>query len=273
MSTSHLTLPAQCLRLDGPDALSFAQAQFSNDVHALAIGQWQFNAWLDAQGRVRALFHLLRIEEQRLLLVLRGGRAEDLIEPLRRFVFRSKLSIEALPARLITDAPALPLYSWQHDDNAVLLGCGDHSMRLDAQTLSDHPIEQAWRGRQIARSWPWLPDAALSSLLSPALALEQLPAIAFDKGCYPGQEIVARLHYRGGHKRHLHRATVPAQVAAGSVVYESTREVGQLLDVYTDHRAEVGDALLVLNDDAITAFHTNGLKCNNGEHVTSADSM
>jgi folate-binding protein YgfZ len=261
------------VQLHGPDALSFAQAQFTNDVHALAIGQWQFSAWLDAQGRVRALFHLLRLEDQRLCLVLRGGRAEDLIEPLRRFVFRSKLSIEALPDRSITDAPALPLHSWQHDDAAVLLGCGDHSMRLAAQVSPSDPIEQTWRGRQIAHRWPWLPDAALGSLLPAALSLEQLPAIAFDKGCYPGQEIVARLHYRGGHKRHLHRAKVSAHALAGSAIYEDTRDVGQLLDVYTDHRADVGEALLVLNDDAIAAFHASALKSTDGECLAPVDSI
>ncbi|MET0331188.1 MAG: hypothetical protein ABW154_07145 [Dyella sp.] len=145
-------------------------------------------------------------------------------------------------------------------------------MRLDAQAFSN-PIEQAWRGRQIARRWPWLTDAALNTLLSPALSLEQLPAIAFDKGCYPGQEIVARLHYRGGHKRHLHRAAVSMHGAAGTAVFEDDREVGQLLDTYADRGADVSDALLVLNDDAIAAFHRNALKSSDGGRIVYVDSL
>lgn len=271
MSTTSPTLPGQCVLLDGPDALSFAQAQFSNDVQALAIGQWQFSAWLDAQGRVRALFHLLRTEEHQLLLILRGGCADDLIEPLRRFVFRAKLSMEALPERCLIDAQELPLYSWQRVDDTIVVGCGDHSMRL-AIASSDIRVEQTWRGRQIARRWPWLPAAALNNLLPPALSLEQLPAIAFDKGCYPGQEIVARLHYRGGHKRHLHRAQVHGDAPAGSMVHENTREVGQLLDVYNDQDAAVGETLLVLSDDAIDAFRSGALISNDCTRLAPIDS-
>jgi folate-binding protein YgfZ len=48
-----------------------------------------------------------------------------------------------------------------------------------------------------------------------ALDLESIDAIRFDKGCYPGQEIAARLHFRGGNKRHLHRATAQGSIAVG----------------------------------------------------------
>ena len=69
---------AETLLIEGPDALAFAHAQFSSNVQSLAIGAWQFSAWLNAQGRVRALFHLARLDEQRLLLLLRGGEAAAL---------------------------------------------------------------------------------------------------------------------------------------------------------------------------------------------------
>ena len=61
------------LELTGPDAVAFAQAQFSNDVPSLADGHWQWNAWLSPQGRVRFFFHLLRDDAQHLRLLLRGG--------------------------------------------------------------------------------------------------------------------------------------------------------------------------------------------------------
>jgi folate-binding protein YgfZ len=111
----------------------------------------------------------------------------------------------------------------------------------------------------------------LNSLLPPALSLEQLPAIAFDKGCYPGQEMVARLHYRGGHKRHLHRAEVPAHVSAGTAVFDDDRDVGQLLDAYVECHASNGQALLVLNDDATAAFHRGALKTSGGDRIAHVD--
>src|ERR1700760_4496762 len=82
------------LSLDGSDAVAFAQAQFSNDVAALGDGRWQWNAWLNPQGRVRAFFALLRLDAQHLRLILRGGDAAALADALRRYVFRSKVTIQ-----------------------------------------------------------------------------------------------------------------------------------------------------------------------------------
>ena len=74
----------QIIELAGNDALAFAQAQFSSDATALADGTWQWSAWLSAQGRVRAFFALLRIADDRLLLILRGGSASRLRDALAR---------------------------------------------------------------------------------------------------------------------------------------------------------------------------------------------
>src|SRR3569833_4481712 len=81
------------LELDGPDAVSFAQAQFSNDVTALGDSRWQWNAWLNPQGRVRAVFALLRLDGQHLRLILRGGDAAAIADTLRRYEFRAKVTI------------------------------------------------------------------------------------------------------------------------------------------------------------------------------------
>ncbi|NUR22168.1 MAG: folate-binding protein, partial [Frateuria sp.] len=65
------TYPAELVSIEGPDAIAFAQSQLSSNLLALADRQWQFSAWLDAQGRVRFLFHLMRLDAQRLRLLLR----------------------------------------------------------------------------------------------------------------------------------------------------------------------------------------------------------
>ena len=83
----------QYVRLSGPDAVAFAHAQFANDVQALAIGQWQWNAWLTAKGRVIAIFALLREDDAHLLMLLPDGNAAEIATQLSRFVFRRKLKI------------------------------------------------------------------------------------------------------------------------------------------------------------------------------------
>jgi len=252
----HPSLHAETLLLEGPDAAAFAHAQFSSKVDALAVGQWQFSAWLDARGRVRAFFHLARLEPERYLLLLRGGDATAMADALHRFVFRSKVSVTAQPTRALTTGNAQAMHALNQHGNMLSLGCGDHS--LDIVPLSDSneaPPNDAWRQLQLREGWCWLPTSALETLLPAALSLQRLHAVAVDKGCYPGQEIVARLHFRGGHKQHLYRVTLSQPMAAGEMLRIDGQEVGRLLDVVTsDDRIE---ALAVLNDSKVSPSDTD----------------
>jgi tRNA-modifying protein YgfZ len=236
---------AQTLLLEGPDAIAFAHAQFSSKVNSLAIGEWQFSAWLNPQGRVRALFHLARVADDQLLLLLRGGSAEAMADALRRFVFRSKLTLTAAPARALATGPALPMHVARVEGETLVLGCGAHSMQIKSAGESD----DRWHLPQMLEGWPWLPERSLDELLPPALSLQRLQAVAIDKGCYPGQEIVARLHYRGGHKQHLHSVELSQPAIAGEALRCDGHEVGRLLEVITTN--EDIKALAVLHDDVV----------------------
>lgn len=259
MTTPYL---AETILLEGPDAIAFAQAQFSSNVNGLTLGRWQFSAWLDPQGRVTAFFHLARLADDRLILLLRGGRAADVVDALRRFVFRSKLTLTAMAPRSLSTESARPLYDVvQSDDGNFLLGCDTHSLRIAADSIGD----DAWRLAQLRNGWPWLPQSLLNELLPPALSLHRLHAVVIDKGCYPGQEIVARLHYRGGNKKHLHRIEISlvetlvsqasTPTAAGDIARVGTNEKIFLLDVI--HHESCIEALAVMNDD-VAANAING---------------
>lgn len=248
---------AETLSIEGPDALAFAQAQFSSNVDALDIGRWQFSAWLDAQGRVRALFHLARLTDDLLVMLLRGGDAATAAAALKRFVFRSRLRIEASAPRRLATGAALPLHAVVHSGHdACVLGCGDHSMQIGSNSDSD------WRLLQVHAQWPWLPDNALDTFLPASLKLDRLQATALDKGCYPGQEIVARLHYRGGNKRHMHRVELSQALPAGSVLHEHDVELMHLLDVVPLDSGAT--ALAVMRDEVATRIAT-------GVSVTRSD--
>lgn len=244
---------AETLLIDGPDAIAFAQSQFSGNVAELAVGHWQFNAWLDAQGRVRALFHLARLDEQRLLLVLRCGHAAPLADALRRFVFRSKATLQALSPRTLGRAAALPLHAVEQDGDAIVLGCDTHALVIGAHE------DDAWRAEQIHLGWPWLPDNALDALLPPALSMERLGAVAFDKGCYPGQEIAARLHYRGGHKRHMHCVVLSQSLEPGSVLRDDAQDVAIVLDNISFDGRCIG--LAIVSDALAELGKNHALQC------------
>jgi folate-binding protein YgfZ len=239
MLTHH---SAQTLSIEGADAIAFAQSQFGSNIQALAVGQWQFSAWLDAQGRTLALFHLARVADDGLLLLLRGGDAASMAQSLQRFVFRAKVRLTAHAPRPLGAGPALDTYAVTREGDAYTIGCGDHSLVIDAGHGDDD-----WRLRQVLAGWPWLPADTLGVLLPPALSLERLQAVSFDKGCYPGQEIVARLHYRGGHKRHMHCVVLSQHLTEGTLLRQGDQGAVQLLDVASDGSRAF--ALAVIDDE------------------------
>lgn len=253
--------PAETLLLEGVDAIAFAQAQLSSRIDDIPNGQWRFSAWLDAKGRVIALFHVARLADDRLLLLLRGGRAQDIAASLQRFVFRSKVKIVAQSARALSRGANLPMHAVESDDTRVVFGCDTHSLVV-GETNND-----GWHLPQLHMGWPWLPDDALGELLPPMISLHHLHAVAIDKGCYPGQEIVARLHYRGGNKRHMHSVVLSRQVVAGSVWRDGEREVLRVLDV-VEHDGAF-EALAVIADDAIEGLNDNTLALDDATFTVS----
>jgi folate-binding protein YgfZ len=224
--------------LDGPDAVAFAQAQFANDVAALAVGQWQWNSWLTAKGRVIAPFALLRPAEDRILLLAPDCPAALLAEQLRRYVFRRKSKIEArddLRASGSFGMPAAARASELADaDGAIELDFGGEggarTVRIGASSAEDDPAAVArWHAFDLAHGLPRLPESQREQWTPQQLSLERLPAFSVKKGCYPGQEIVARTHFLGQAKRGLALLDADAPIAADAKVESGGREIGEVV--------------------------------------------
>jgi len=245
--------PAALIRIAGRDALAFAHAQFTSDVRGLAEGAWQWSAWLDAQGRARAVFLLLRVAPDELLAWQPLGDPATLNTSLARFVMRAAVRIEAIDATVeAIDAPHDVLAGRVAHDGAgwtfVLAdGRGVRLVPGDPRPADTAALVE-WRLRDIEARLPLLPEAMAGECTPQALDLESIDAIRFDKGCYPGQEIAARLHYRGGNKRHLHRAAAeghaspgagdelfdPAGALAGRILYVAGSSTPRVLGVLAD---------------------------------------
>jgi folate-binding protein YgfZ len=207
---------AELVEIAGADALAFAHAQFASDVRALESSSWQWSAWLTAQGRVHAMFALLRIEPDRLLMWLPLGDAAAVRDALARFVFRAKVSLAVRDGWALCrlDGQSASAASSARGVAARLGGVAfaqpggepRHAWLGPApSTPPDAAALDAWRRADIAAGLPWISAATRDEFVPQALDLERLDAIAFEKGCYPGQEIVARLHFRGGNKRRLRK--------------------------------------------------------------------
>lgn len=211
--------PAELLVIAGADAPSFAQAQFTSDVMALTPGHWQWSAWLDAQGRVRHFFLLLRAEPDSLLAWLPLGGAETMRDGLARYVFRAKVKLSvaadwALHASTSEEigAPLAAQDVVAHAGGFAFRQPGDAGriawLAPVSSATSDEAALERWHADDVAAGLPLLAPALAGEFVPQALALERLDAIRFDKGCYPGQEVAARLHFRGGNKRDLRRVRV-----------------------------------------------------------------
>ncbi|MER3546344.1 MAG: folate-binding protein YgfZ [Rhodanobacteraceae bacterium] len=207
---------ARCIEISGEDARAFAQAQFSGDVRALQPLHWQWNAWLDHKGGVRALMHLGDPGNGRLIALLRGGDMDSVCAELRKYVLRARVRIEPLHDQFLSIGPPLPLHELRVEEAALGFGCGDRSVWLEpVRRAPDAERQREFHLDEIRQGWPRLPPGSDTEFLPPALGLEHLGAVSFEKGCYPGQEITARLHYRGGHKRRLIHALSDAPLRPG----------------------------------------------------------
>lgn len=242
------------IELSGPDAAAYAQAQFCNDVDALPVGGAQLNAWLNPDGRIRALFHLLRPADDRFALVLRGGDAMALVRPLRMFVLRLKTKVEAVERAVAAldpgEAPPDDAFTFAVDDErrAALLLPGVAAPEATPQQFD------AWTRADIEAGLPWLPPHALDAVLPSWLDLARLGGISQKKGCYPGQEIVARLHFRGGgdKRRPAIVAGDDATIATATTLRDADGvEAGLLLQSAGDGNGR-RVALAVLRKDAAT---------------------
>lgn len=239
--------PAQAFLVSGPNAGEFLHAQLASDVMALTVGRWQWSAWLDARGRVRVLCQLGRCGGQQWLVVLRGGDATTTIAALQPFVFRLKVQFEALAPCHRAAGTGLPMHEFAClDDATYALGLDDRSIIVSPHAAPrDDASADAFTLADIRAGFASLPDGTLNTLLPPALSLYRLGGVAINKGCYPGQEIVSRLHHLGGHKQHLCRTSADQKQRPGDTICIEDKIIGRVLVTARD------EALSMLQNDAI----------------------
>jgi folate-binding protein YgfZ len=199
------------LAFRGPDAARFLQGQLSADVEKLAAGASVLAGLHSPQGRTVAVLALLRTTAEEVLAVFPRELVGAVEQRLRKFILRSKLRIEDA-------SDALRVIGSPQGANTVpefaQLPWGDRRMLLvpaaAAGEFTGGADERAiWERADIAAGLPQVYTATSEAFVAQMLNLDLLGAIAFDKGCYTGQEVIARAHYRGRVKRRLQRWHAP----------------------------------------------------------------
>ena len=214
MAATFALTDHRVIALTGRDAAAFAQAQFMNDVDTIAAGQWQWNGWLTPKGRVIALFALLRIDDQTVWLLLPDADPAAMATALQRYVFRSKVAIAVREDLKVSAACVAPeqargvrLATLPADVIEMDMGADGGPRRLrigvDAAADADAALLARWAAFDLQHGLPRLPASQTEQWTPQQLSLERLHAFSVKKGCYPGQEIVARTHFLGKAKRGL----------------------------------------------------------------------
>jgi folate-binding protein YgfZ len=194
------------LAIRGPDAARFLQGQLSADVEKLGEGASTLAGLHSPQGRTVAVLALLRTTTEEVVAILPRELVGAVEQRLRKFILRAKVRIEDLSEtfRVIGVPTGVDIGSeWAQ------LPWGDRRMLLvpaSANEFAAGADERAnWERADIASGLPQVYTATSEAFVAQMLNLDLLGAIAFDKGCYTGQEVIARAHYRGRVKRRLQR--------------------------------------------------------------------
>lgn len=270
------------IRVSGNDAVAFLQGQLSTDVEKLTPVQSQLSSWNNAKGRVVTLFRAFRLGDD-IYLALPASLQDVVQKKLAMYVLRAKVTLIDASQKLARlglwgeDAPALLAKAGitvpQHPNDATYTA-GVTTIRLhgatprysiygapDATTVLRSSLEaecipgdeNGWALANLLAGNPTVYPETTEHFVAQMLDLDRLGGIDFKKGCYIGQEVIARAHYRGGVKRHLVRAmsrsTVPLRPGADIHATDQESPVAEVVDARQD-ASSAWQILMVLQDDA-----------------------
>lgn len=189
------------IKVDGPDAVTFLQGQLTQDVTRLQEGDPLLAAWCNPKGRVIVILRLLPLANDAIGLLLPADMAERALQRLTMYRLRAKVdfTVEDNGWQQFIDPAAV--------EPTALISAGVAT--IDASNSEEHTPHM--------------------------LNLDKLDAISFSKGCYTGQEVVARTEHLGQSKRRLMRYRVAGTaVDIGDKVSDGERNVGEVVNIADD---------------------------------------
>lgn len=216
----------------GIDARRFLQGQLSADVAGLPAGVGRWAGLHNPQGRCLATLRLIADGDDVLALLPRE-RLEATLALLRRYLLRTKATLSDESERWellgVFAAPGTVMARLERASASSGAICvpadpaGSRSWLLRPRAVAtpawpaptDRECEvDSWRRRDVADGLPQIYAPSAASFVAQMLNLDLIGGIAFDKGCYTGQEVIARAHYRGRVKRRMQRFASRATEAA-----------------------------------------------------------
>ncbi len=278
------------IRARGRDAASFLQGQLTSDVASLGAAEARLAGYCSPKGRLLASFIVWRPAADELLLACSADLLAATLKRLRMFVLRAQCVLDDATAELplhgiacadraraeaALGSAAVQAAPWQRivrDDGTGLIRLPDADGRArwlgagpSASSALPALADAAWRWLEVAGGVAMIQATTADRFVPQMLNYELLGGVDFRKGCYPGQEIVARSQYRGTLKRRSLLFTVDAEAQAGQEVFEAS-DPGQPAGQVVNAAAAPDGGMLALVEVKIAALDA-GMRL----HLGSAD--
>lgn len=273
------------IRAAGADAASFLHNQLTNDVLLMKDGQCRLAAFCNAKGRMQASFVVYKRSAEEVLLICRKDLLAQTVKRLSMFVMRAKAKLsdatdEFQLLGLAGDAVAQALVSatasassasepWQR----LAIGTADVLTLYPAlgqprafwlapnevPAPSGQPLSaDLWQMGEVMSGIAWVELATFEAFVPQMLNYESVDGVNFKKGCYPGQEVVARSQFRGTLKRRAFIAQSTAPMVAGQEVFSSldaTQPCGLVAQSASDEANHVAILELQLSATDNSSLH------------------
>jgi tRNA-modifying protein YgfZ len=206
------------LSVTGEQAREFLHAQLTNDIAALPAGRAALAGWCSAKGRLLASFLVIPVQDG-FLLQLAKDLTPAIAKRLTMFVLRAKVRIEDASARTQIGAwGAMPGVSTAplavtEAGGQVTVAMAPGRFLVIGEAAGTEVPEERWTLEEIRAGRPLITSATQDMFVPQMVNYDALGAVNFQKGCYPGQEVVARAQYRGQVKRRMKKLEAPAGTA------------------------------------------------------------
>lgn len=270
---THLSI----LAVSGNDAITFLQGQTTCDIKVLEDDLPFLGAFCNAKGRTLSTFIIIKKQDS-FMLILTNELLETVKKKLQMYILRAEVTLTDQSSELcivgIHNAELelqKNLYIYPHHKNSHLFIANQELARSFTSQLNQQKNitlanENAWLSLDIQAGIPWLYPETTEGFVPQMLNLDKLKAISFDKGCYTGQEVVARTHYLGKNKRAMYQAicTTEVDIAPGCTISETGQEESLLGTVILAARQSTTTQLLIVLKDQ--ANDAKNLQLNNQNH-------
>ena len=230
----------------GDDAQTFLQGQLSNDItHLSQDTPHQLSAYCNPKGRVLALFHVFRSDDT-YFLAAPCAIMDKVVPRLKMFIMRSAVEIKPLENLNLLglhapDITAGELAALEDTNTYIARHCNDQHrfFVLSSENINTELVSyNEWQRLDIEQNLPQINIQSYESFIPQSINLDIVGGVNFKKGCFPGQEIIARVKYRGKPKTRMIGVTLPSTktVEVGTSIYIEGRDrsTGEVINVASD---------------------------------------